>query len=96
MEKEKIERLISNMWLILLYTVQLVIPDICTKFQNPKSSRFCEIFIVREKEKWINKGTNKQSNMWLIGGVMSTRYPLSIHFVIDNARKMAKFNLPKK
>ena len=31
-----------------------------------------------------------------VGGVAPTRYPLSIHFVIDNARKMAKFNLQKK
>ena len=28
----------KNMWLILLYTVQPVIPDVCTKFQNPRSS----------------------------------------------------------
>ena len=27
--------------------------------------------------------------------VAPTRYPLSIHIVIDNARKMAKFNLQK-
>ena len=27
---------------------------------------------------------------------MSTRYPRSIHIVIDNARKMARFNLQKK
>ena len=26
-------------------------------------------------------------------GVAPTRYPLSIHIAIDNARKMAKFNL---
>ena len=31
-----------------------------------------------------------------VGGVAPTRYPLSIHFVIDNAREMAKFNLRKK
>ena len=30
--------LISHIWLILLYTVQAVIPDVCTKFQNPSSS----------------------------------------------------------
>ena len=30
-----------------------------------------------------------------VGGVAATRYPLSIHFVIDNAVKMAKFNLQK-
>ena len=31
-----------------------------------------------------------------VEGVAPTRYPLSIHVVIDNARKMAKFNLRKK
>ena len=31
-----------------------------------------------------------------VGGVTPTRYPLSINIVIDNARKMAKFNLRKK
>ena len=40
----QIHELIGNMWLILCYTVQLVIPDVCTKFQNPKSSSFREIF----------------------------------------------------
>ena len=28
-----------------------------------------------------------------VGGVAPTRYPLSIHFVIDNAGKMAEVNL---
>ena len=37
-KNEQIKGLISQMWLILEYTVQLVIPDVCTKFQNPKSS----------------------------------------------------------
>ena len=27
----------TNIWLILLYMVQLVISDVCTKFQNPRS-----------------------------------------------------------
>ena len=31
-----------------------------------------------------------------VGGVAPTRYPQSIHFDIDKARKMAKFNLRKK
>ena len=31
-----------------------------------------------------------------VGGVAPTRYHLSIHIVIDNARKMAEFNLRKK
>ena len=34
----RIKRLISNMWLILCYTVQLVITKLCTKFQDPRSS----------------------------------------------------------
>ena len=37
-----------------------------------------------------------QKNMYkTVGGVASTRYPLSIHIVIDNARKIAKSNLRK-
>ena len=43
-ENGQIKRLISHMWLILLYTVQPVIPDVCTKFQNPRSSSSREIF----------------------------------------------------
>ena len=39
-EKEKWTNKISNMLLILDYTVQLVIPNVCIKFQNPKSSSF--------------------------------------------------------
>ena len=39
-ENGQIKGLISNMWLILEYTVQLVIPDVCIKFQNPQSSSF--------------------------------------------------------
>ena len=34
----------NNMWLIFLYTVQLVISDVCTKFQNFRSSSSREIF----------------------------------------------------
>ena len=34
----QIKGLISNMLLILCNTIQLIIPDVCTKFQNPRSS----------------------------------------------------------
>ena len=34
----------NNMWLIFLYTVKLVISDVCTKFQNSRSSSSGEIF----------------------------------------------------
>ena len=44
------------MWLNFLYTVQLVISDVCTKKEAEKS--VVENF-VREKEKWTNKGTDK-------------------------------------
>ena len=37
-KKGQIKGLISHKWLILLYTVQPVIPDVCTGFQNPRSS----------------------------------------------------------
>ena len=42
-KKGQIKGLISH-WLILLYTVQPVIPDVCTKFQSPRSSSSREIF----------------------------------------------------
>ena len=41
-KNRQIKGLISNMWLILLYTEQLVIPDVCTKFQKPRLI-YCEI-----------------------------------------------------
>ena len=47
LERQKnvqIHELISNMWLILCYTVQLVITKLCTKFQDPRSSSSWEIF----------------------------------------------------
>ena len=34
----------NNMWLTFLYTVQLVISDVCTKFQNSRSCISGEIF----------------------------------------------------
>ena len=37
-----------------------------------------------------------RKNQYKTVGVAPTRYPLSIHIVIDNAGKMAKFNLRKK
>ena len=38
--KEKwIKGLISNMWLNFLYTVHLLISDVCTKFQNSCSTQ---------------------------------------------------------
>ena len=46
-EKEKygqIKEMVSIRKLILSYTVQQVIPNICTKFQNPKCSCSWEIF----------------------------------------------------
>ena len=36
-----------------------------------------------------------QKNQYKTVGVEPTRYPLSIHIVIDNAPKKAKFNLQK-
>ena len=32
------------MWLFFCYTIQLININLCTKFQNPKSSSCCEIF----------------------------------------------------
>ena len=34
----QIKGLINNMWLFILYTVEIVINDVRTEFQNPRSS----------------------------------------------------------
>ena len=51
------------MWLILCYTVQLVITKLVPNFkilgQVVPEKSLTENFI-REKEKWTNKGTDKQ------------------------------------
>ena len=61
---EQIKGLISNMWLFFCYTIQLITIKLCTKFQNPNPSSCWEIFdedfSIGEKEKWTNKGTDKQ------------------------------------
>ena len=58
----QIQELICNMWLILCYTVQLVIPNVCIKFQNPKSSSFREIFDRKKVNKHTHTHTHKHIN----------------------------------
>ena len=43
-ENGQIMEMVSIRRLFLSYTMQQVIPNICTKFQNPRCSCFCEIF----------------------------------------------------
>ena len=64
----QIQELISDMWLILCYAVQLAIHNVCTKFQNPKSSSFREIFDGKKKF------TNRQTN--IVTEKAKTIYPL--------------------
>ena len=66
-KNKQIHELISNMWLILSYTVQLVIPNVCTKLQNPKSSSFREIF---DRKKLTNTHAHTQTEK------AKTIYPL--------------------
>ena len=58
--------MIRSSMLILFYTIQQVIPNICTKFQNPRHSSSREIFDTNfpmyyigvrdgKKEKWKKK-----------------------------------------
>ena len=47
--------MISRRRLILSYTIQQVIPNICTKFQNP---RFCSYWEIFDKKKFTHKPTN--------------------------------------
>ena len=57
--------MISSSRLILFYTIQQVIPNICTKFQNPRHSSSWEIFwhkfpyILPWSERW-KKGKRRQ------------------------------------
>ena len=37
-ENEQIKGLLSNMWLFVCYTIQLITLKLCTKFQNPNPS----------------------------------------------------------
>ena len=43
-KRGQIRGMISSSMLILFYTIQQVIPNICTKFQNPRHSSSWEIF----------------------------------------------------
>ena len=48
--------------LILSYMIQQVIPNVFTKFQNPRGSSSWEIFdkvLLERKKKWTNKGNDK-------------------------------------
>ena len=53
------------MRLILSYTVQLVIPNVCTKFQNPKSSSFREIFDRKKVNKHARTHTNRKGKNYI-------------------------------
>ena len=62
----QIKGMISSRRLILSYTVQLVIPNVCTKFQNSSCSGSWEIFDknligekLERKKNWTNKGNDK-------------------------------------
>ena len=64
---EQIKRMVSSRKLILSYTIQQVIPNICTKFQNPRCSCSWEIADTVfpmywserwKKGKWLKKAKN--------------------------------------
>ena len=60
----QIKGLISNMWLILCYTVQLVITKLCTKFQDPRSSSSCKIFDRKKVYTHTNTRTEKAKTIY--------------------------------
>ena len=59
-EKSTNKAMTSSSRLILFYTIQQVIPNICTKFQNPRRSSSWEIFwhkflyVLHWSERWKN------------------------------------------
>ena len=64
----QIKGMISRRRLILSYTIQQVIPNICTKFQNPRFSSSCKIF--DEKKKFTHTHAN------IVTEKTKTIYPL--------------------
>ena len=61
----QIKNMISMRTLFFSYTIQEIIPNVYTKFQNPRWSRSWEIFDERfywRKEKWTNKGNDKHED----------------------------------
>ena len=50
--------------LIFFYTMQQVIPNICTKFQNPKHSSSWEIFDTNFPMYYIGVRDGKYSREW--------------------------------
>ena len=57
----QIKGLISRRRLILSYTIQEVIPNICTKFQNPRCSSSWEIF---DEKKSLHTHTHTHNYWW--------------------------------
>ena len=61
--KIEIEAKMSLSIFIFIYTIHLAYLKVYTKFENAGSNRSREIsteIFIGEKEKWINKGTDKQ------------------------------------
>ena len=58
---ELMKGMISRRRLILFYIIQQGIPNICTKFQTPRCSSFCEIFD-EKKTLHTHKHTNTQTH----------------------------------
>ena len=55
--------MISSSMLILFYTIQQVISNICTKFQNPRHSSSCEIFDTNFPMYYIGRRDGKKGKM---------------------------------
>ena len=72
----------NNMWLTFLYTVQLVISDVCTKFQNSRSCSSREIFDKKFHMHYLGvrdgKRKKKKAKLYLSNLVLFT----VIHLVV--------------
>ena len=58
--------MISRRRLILSYTIQQVIPNICTKFQNPRFSGSWEIFDEKKKSLHTHTQTHTHTHTQLL------------------------------
>ena len=66
----------------------------CEKSDKKYSEDYIQTTCISSEHDQNTSEASKES-VKTVGGVAPTRYPLSIHIVKDNARKMAKFNFKK-
>ena len=85
-EMDKQQEWLNRKRLVLFYTVQLVIPNICTKYKNPSchgSLENCERNVMCEKLEWKKKWTNIGNDKQEVADTLSCATTLYSTFVLN-------------